>query len=660
MSTTRLRPLPIDLFKFMSLLLLMAISLSAVVPAYAQDPADEPAGTVDTAVQAVEDAAEQATDTAAAAVDEAKDVAAEVAEDVKATAAEVADKATDVAADVAEGVEGAAAAVADEVSDAKAGADEALGDGGIKAIEDKLDQAFGDVNGWLAPVLFVDITAGAFMNEKLDADGNAALDEEGNPVMEGPGLPLIIALLLVGGIFFTFRFGFINVRLFFHSLAVIRGKYDNPNDHGEISHFQALTSALSATVGLGNIAGVAIAISQGGAGAVFWMWVVAVFGMCSKFSSCTLAQVYRKVQPEGKKSEHILGGPMLYLDRGMRDMLGNVIGWPLGKILAISFAFFAIMGSLGGGNMFQSNQTSEIVSYVILDGDKSYAWVVGLVMAFMVGLVIVGGIKRIGEVTCRIVPAMCIFYCAVCLMILAKNYQEVPDLLKSIFTEAFNLEAAGWGGLMAIFVTGLKRGAFSNEAGLGSAAIAHSAAKTDEPVREGVVAMIGPFIDTIVVCTMTALTILITKGQFEVVDLGEDVHSWTQGSAMTAQAFGTLHGFMPFLLCFAVFVFAYSTMISWSYYGERASEYLFGKAGIWPFRIVFLLFVVVGPMVSLTNVLDFTDLLILSMAYPNIVGMVILSPKVARLAKDYVRRLKSGEMKTYAQKKREMDGEPSI
>ncbi len=528
-----------------------------------------------------------------------------------------------------------------------------------KSIEEKLDQAFKKVNESIAPILFVDISGGSFKKTKTDEEGHAVVGEDGQPVTEGVSVPLIIVLLLAGAVFFTLRFGFINFRLFFHSFAVIRGKYDNPDDHGEITHFQALTSALSATVGLGNIAGVAIAISQGGAGAVFWMWVVAVFGMCSKFSSCTLAQVYRRVEPEGKRAEHILGGPMVYLDRGMRDMLGNVIGWPLGKLLAISFAFFAIMGALGGGNMFQSNQTAEIVSWVLLDGDKSYAWVVGVTMAFLVGLVIVGGIKRIGEVTCRIVPAMCVFYCLVCVLILLTNYQAVPALIKSIFVEALDLKAAGWGGLMAVFVIGLKRGAFSNEAGLGSAAIAHSAAKTDEPVREGIVAMIGPFIDTIVVCTMTALTILITQGQFEESALGQ-TEGWTRGAAMTAEAFGTLHGFMPILLCFAVFVFAYSTMISWSYYGERASEYLFGKAGIWPFRIVFLMFIVIGPVVSLTNVLDFTDLLILSMAYPNIIGMVILSPKVAKLTKDYVRRLKSGEMKRYKEKKDQINGEPSI
>jgi alanine or glycine:cation symporter, AGCS family len=531
--------------------------------------------------------------------------------------------------------------------------------GTLDELQVKIDEAFGTVNKKIDPVLSFDISFGAFQIEQTDQDGAVVIGEDGRPVTDVVVVPLIIVLLLAGGIFFSFRFGFINFRLFFHSIAVIRGKYDDPDDHGEITHFQALTSALSATVGLGNIAGVAIAISQGGAGAVFWMWVVAIFGMCSKFSSCSLAQMYRRIEPEGKKQEHILGGPMLYLEKGMPDMLGKVIGWPLGKVLAISFAFFAIMGALGGGNMFQANQTAEIVSWVMLDGDKSYAWLVGLTMAFLVGLVIVGGIKRIGEVTCRIVPAMCVFYCVVCVLILATNFREVPGLFRSIFQEAFTLKAAGWGGLMAIFVIGLKRGAFSNEAGLGSAAIAHSAAKTNEPIREGVVAMIGPFIDTIVVCTMTALTILITQGQFEESALGETA-GWTRGAAMTAEAFGTLHGFMPILLCFAVFVFAYSTMISWSYYGERATEYLFGKAGIWPFRIVFLLFIVIGPMVSLSNVLEFTDLLILSMAYPNIIGMVILSPKVAKMTKDYVRRLKSGEMKPYAAKKEDVDGEPSI
>ena len=520
------------------------------------------------------------------------------------------------------------------------------------AIQKMVDAKFAWFNGYLGPVLFYDISFGVFKSPVLGKDGIAVIGDDGETLTTSTSVPFIVVVLLLGGVFFTLRFGFINIRLFRHSIAVIRGRYDDPKDHGEISHFQALTSALSATVGLGNIAGVAMAISGGGPGAVFWMWVVAFFGMCSKFSSCTLAQVYRRLEPEDgtQQREHVLGGPMVYLAQGMKDVFGAVIGTPFGKLLAILFAFFAIMGSLGGGNMFQANQTFEIVSYVALDGEKEYAWLVGLIMTALVALVIVGGIRRIGDVTSKIVPGMCVFYCLICVIILVSNYSAVPALLGSIFAEAFTLKAAGWGGLAAILVTGIKRGAFSNEAGLGSAAIAHSAAKTNEPVREGVVAMVGPFIDTIVVCSMTALTILITQDQISpntMETLNQIGSSDVRGAALTAAAFETLHGFLPFLLCIAVFVFAYSTMISWSYYGERASEYLFGKAGIWPFRIVFLACVALGPLVSLANVKDFTDMLILSMAYPNILGMIFLSGIVARLTRDYVQRLKSGEIRPY-------------
>ncbi len=509
-------------------------------------------------------------------------------------------------------------------------------------------------------------------------------------------LPLIVVFLLLGGVFFTLRFGFINLRLFVHSIAVVRGRYDNPHDHGEVSHFQALTAALSATVGLGNIAGVAIAISMGGAGAVFWMWFVAFFGMSSKFSSCTLAQMYRKISDEkhgNQTREHVLGGPMLYLSQGMKDVFGNAIGTPLGKILAISFAVFAIGGALGGGNLFQGNQTFAIVGDVVFaqpiagedalilrveEGDvgaanelrelrveatatkqelkEQYDWVGGLVMAVLVGAVIIGGIRRIGEVTAKLVPAMCVFYVSVCGVIVLANFKEVPTLVGDIIAGAFSGEAMAWGGLMGVLVIGVKRGAFSNEAGLGSAAIAHSAAKTDEPVREGTVAMLGPFIDTIVVCTMTAMAILITGAHLE----GSAGNFSNEGVGITASAFSSLAPWLTVALMAAVFVFAYSTMISWSYYGERASEYLFGKHGIWPFRAVFLLFVFMSPLLSLDNVITFTDLLILSMAYPNILGMLFLSRKVAEAAKDYVRRLKSGEMKTYAQELADEAGEPSI
>ena len=503
-------------------------------------------------------------------------------------------------------------------------------------------------------------------------------------------IPLIIVLLLFGGIFFTFRYSFINIRMFGHSLRVVRGHYDDPEDQGEISHFQALTSALSATVGLGNIAGVAVAISQGGPGAVFWMWIVAFFGMSSKFSSCTLAQMYRRITPEAKdhgsadakhaakaNRQHVLGGPMVFLAEGMKDVFGGK-GKPIGATLAVIFAFFAIMGSLGGGNMFQGNQTFAIFGDVIFEqkiehqaelltrieaGDqtaaaelkqaeqtahnkqaalkKKYAWVGGLIMTVLVGLVIVGGIKRIGTVTSKLVPAMCLFYVGVCTAILVTNFGEIPAMMSGIFKGAFSAKAVSWGGIMGVLVIGVKRGAFSNEAGLGSASIAHSAAKTTEPVREGLVAMLGPFVDTIVVCTMTALAILIT-GAHEIGSAGSFTN---EGVGITASAFNTLSPVFTYMLAIAVFVFAYSTMISWSYYGERASEYLFGHKGIKTYRVVFLFFVFISPMISLDNVIGFTDLLILSMAYPNILGMIILSGKVAEKAKDYRQRLKNGEMK---------------
>ncbi len=555
------------------------------------------------------------------------------------------------------------------------------------------DAAFLKVNNVLEPVLFFDASFGQ-VKHQVHQNRKPIFNEDGSPRFESVSVPLIVVVLLLGGVFFTFRYGFVNIRLFIHSFSVLRGRYDNPHDHGEINHFQALTSALSATVGLGNIAGVAVAISQGGPGAVFWMWVVAFFGMSSKFSSCTLAQVYRRITPEARdhgaadashaplpgKNEHVLGGPMVYLHEGMKEVLGRGLGSGFGKVLAVSFAFFAIMGSLGGGNMFQGNQTFAIVGDVLFvqpvaneaqliaaaqAGDteaaavltaeraqaaadakvkrESYAWVGGLIMAGLVGIVIIGGIKRIGEVTSKMVPIMCVFYIGVCGVIVMANAGQLPSLIGEIFAGAFTGKAAAWGGIIGVLVIGVKRGAFSNEAGLGSAAIAHSAARTAEPVREGVVAMIEPFVDTIVVCTMTALAILITGAHLK----GSAGGFSNEGVGITASAFSSLAGWLPYMLTLAVFIFAYSTMISWSYYGERASEYLFGHRGIWPYRVVFLIFVFLAPMVSLDNVINFTDLLILSMAYPNILGMIFLSGKVARLTKDYTRRLKSGEMRPY-------------
>ena len=455
--------------------------------------------------------------------------------------------------------------------------------------------------------------------------------------------PLILLTLLLGGMFFTLRWSFINVRLFVHCINVIRGKYDRPEDKGEITHFQALTSALSATVGLGNIAGVAIAISKGGPGAVFWMWVVAFFGMSLKFTSCSLAQLYRRIKPDGS----VLGGPMVYLDQGIRERFGRLK--PIGKLLGVVFACFTIMAAFGGGNMFQGNQTYSILSSLVIDElpngplakflQQNGSWLVGLVMAVLVGLVIIGGIRRIGEVTSKLVPLMCGFYCLCCLLIVLQNYANIPKMFESIFADAFNPDAM-YGGMIGVLLTGATRAAFSNEAGLGSAAIAHAAAKTDEPVREGIVAMIGPFVDTIVVCTMTALTILITKSHLDMT-VGEEL----KGITITAAAFSTLADWVPRLLCIAVFVFAYSSMISWSYYGERAIEYLIGDWGILPYRIVYVLVVVLGPVLSLSSVVNFSDIMLLSMAFPNIIGMVFLSGVLSDEVSSYVARLRSGEIR---------------
>ena len=414
----------------------------------------------------------------------------------------------------------------------------------------------------------------------------------------------------------------------------MRGKFDKEGDEGEISHFQALTSALSATVGLGNISGVAVAIATGGPGAVFWMWLIALFGMSLKFTSCAFAQLYRRVKSDGT----VLGGPMVYLEEGLRERFPR---FSFGaKAFGVVYACFTVMAAFGGGNMFQSNQTFKIVASRFEGVTQSHAWIFGLIMAALVAIVIIGGIKRIGEVTSKLVPTMCLFYCVCCLIIILRNFSAVPDMFAGIFSNALRPNAM-WGGILGVLITGAKRAAFSNEAGLGSAAIAHAAAKTDEPIREGVVAMIGPFIDTIVVCTMTALTILITQSHLN----PEGGMAAGEGIELTTNAFATLGPFVPNLLCVAVFIFAYSTMISWSYYGERAIEYLVGERGVMPYRFVYVLFVVLGPILSLKAVIGFSDMMLFSMAFPNIIGMILLSGLLAPKVNDYMRRLKSGEMK---------------
>jgi AGCS family alanine or glycine:cation symporter len=496
---------------------------------------------------------------------------------------------------------------------------------------------FDKANATIMTVLFFDIAFDAIQIDEVDRDGNPVLDVSGNPKKKVVSLPFLIVVLILGAIFFTFWYRWINVRGLKHSINVIQGKYDNPEDTGEISHFRALTSALSATVGLGNIAGVAIAIQLGGPGAVFWMLIAAVFGMTAKFSSCTLSQMYRQTNADGS----ISGGPMYYVDIGLKQMGGS---WAhLGKVLAIMYALMVMGGAIGVGNMFQVNQTAEAFrsTFGLSEGAN---WIIGIVIAILVGAVIIGGIKRIGAATSKIVPAMCGLYVCVSILIILMNFTKIPEAIGLIFSMAFTGNAF-YGGFFGVLVWGIKRSSFSNEAGLGSAAIAHAAAKTEEPVREGIVAMVGPFIDTIIVCLMTAMVVIITGAW------NDPSLSQSDGVTLTTKAFESAIGWFPLILTVSIGLFAYSTMISWAYYGERGWIYLldhFGGAGLKTvivFRIIFILFVIVGAVNKLDAVLDFSDAMVLGMAFPNIIGSILLAPRVLEKVRDYWNRYVSGEMK---------------
>ncbi|MEC7524625.1 MAG: alanine/glycine:cation symporter family protein [Myxococcota bacterium] len=476
---------------------------------------------------------------------------------------------------------------------------------------DAVDAAFGTwVVGPLAAVLFFDLV---FWD---DAD-------------EGLNLPFIVLWLVLGATFFTLRMGFINLRGFGHAVMITTGKYDDPEAEGEVSHFQALASALSATVGLGNIAGVAIAVSLGGPGAIFWMVVAGFLGMSSKFVECTLGQMYRQVDDKGA----VLGGPMRYLAAGVEKL-----GYPrLGKVLAVVFAVMCIGGSFGGGNMFQANQAyAQVARVVPFFEDKS--WLFGIVIAFLVGLVIIGGIKRIGQVAGAIVPAMCAVYVLSGIAILVMNADAVPGAFAKIIGEALSLEA-GFGGLLGVLVVGFQRAAFSNEAGIGSASIAHSAAATKEPIREGLVALLEPFIDTIIICTMTGLVVVVTG---EYLNTPEVADSNVRGVLMTSAAFASVFEWFPYVLATAVLLFAFSTMISWSYYGERCWVFLFGAGSSVIYRVIFVLFVVLGSILKLGSVLAFSDYMILGMAFPNIFGLFLLNKQVRDRLDDYWNRWVSG------------------
>ncbi len=432
-------------------------------------------------------------------------------------------------------------------------------------------------------------------------------------------LPAVVIWLVLGALYFTFRMGFISLRGFVHAIQVVKGDFDDEEDEGEVSHFQALSSALSATVGLGNIAGVAIAVSVGGPGALFWMVVAGFLGMSSKFTECTLGQLYRTKDAKG----NTLGGPMRYLDVGLAEM--NLGG--LGKGLAILFALMCMGGSFGGGNMFQANQSYAAVSDLVpfLKEFEYGALLYGVVLSGLTGIVILGGIKSIGKVAEIIVPLMCGLYLLAGGFILLSNASAVPTAIGVIFDQAFAAESA-FGGLIGALIQGFRRAAFSNEAGVGSASIAHSAAATNEPVSEGIVALLEPFIDTIIVCSMTGLVVVIT---------GAYLDTSLDGVAMTSAAFGSVIPWFPVVLSIAVFFFAFSTMISWSYYGERCAIYLFGERASQPYKFVFLFFIIMGSTIKLGNVLDFSDLMILGMAFPNILGLFLLSGKVRGALDDY-------------------------
>ena len=497
------------------------------------------------------------------------------------------------------------------------------------------------VNSKIFKVLFFDVTRGSMQIDEVDRDGSPVLDGSGTAKKKTIQVPFIVLVLMLGAIFFTFWYRWINIRGFKHAIDVIRGKYDKPEDTGEISHFRALTSALSATVGLGNIAGVAVAIQLGGPGAVFWMLIAAVFGMTAKFSSCTLSQMYRKINTDGTVS----GGPMYYLDIGLSESRYKGLK-VLGKVLAVMYALMIMGGAIGGGNMFQANQTAEAFASTFKISDTgTWNWVIGITLAIGVGVVIIGGIKRIGAATSKIVPFMCGIYVLASIFIILTHISQIPETIRLIFTMAFTKNAY-YGGFFGVLIMGVRRAAFSNEAGLGSAAIAHAAAKTEEPVREGIVGMIGPFIDTIIVCSMTAMVVIITG------TWNDPSISQSAGVTLTTEAFGSAISWFPYILTLCIGLFAYSTMISWCYYGERGWIYLldhigeegYGLKTVVLFRIIFVVFIVVGAVSRLSDVLEFSDAMIFSMAFPNIVGSIVLAPKVLKKVRDYWERYQSGEM----------------
>ena len=460
----------------------------------------------------------------------------------------------------------------------------------------------------------------------FDADINAVIEPLANAAsafifysvpLFGAQVPLIVLWLVVGGLFFTTYLGFVNVRGFRHALAIVTGRYRDPDDPGQITQFQALTTAVSGTVGIGNIAGVAVAISVGGPGATFWMIVAGFLGMSTKFAECTLGVKYRRYE-----NGVVSGGPMYYLERGLSEA-----GAPrLGKALGMFYAAAMVVGCLGIGNMFQSNQATQMIVNVT-GGPNSvlaeHLWVVGVVLAIAVGVVIIGGIRTIAATTSKLVPGMGILYVAAACIVIALNYQAVPAAFAAIWDGAFNPQGIA-GGMVGVMIIGFRRAVFSNEAGLGSAAIAHATAQTQRPVSEGYVALLEPFIDTVVICTLTALVIIVTV--YDPSLAGSDI----AGIELTTRAFASTLSWAPYLLSIAAILFAYSTMVAWAYYGLKAFTYLAGDNRILDlsFKLFFLAFVVLGASIELAALIALSDALVFIVAIPNLLGLYVMAPLI--------------------------------
>jgi len=445
----------------------------------------------------------------------------------------------------------------------------------------------------------------------------------------GAKVSLIVLLLVACSLFFTVYLGFINLRGFRHAVRIVKGDFSDPKAPGEVTHFQALTTAVSGTVGVGNIAHVAVLISIGGPGAAFWMIVAGFLGMSSKFVECTLGVKYRNENPDGS----VFGGPMFYLEKGLAALKKP----RLGKAMAYYYAVCIIIGALGIGCMFQSNQAyAQFVN--VTGGETSYfadkAWLVGLILAVLTAMVIVGGIKSIASVTSRLVPFMAIIYVFTALFVIGVNYDKVPAAFASILHNAFSPEGVT-GGILGVLILGFRRAAFSNEAGLGSSSIAHSAVKTKEPVTEGYVAMLEPFIDTVVICTITALVILVTVYEPDIISA-----QGVTGVELTSSAFESVIPWSPYLLTVVVILFAYSTMVSWSYYGLAGWVYLFGDKSSTKmiYNLVFCVFVGLGCAIQLTSVINFSDAMIFAMALANIIGLFMMAPVVKQEVADYWQR----------------------